>query len=140
MNPDETVDYAIRLGELLEAGAVIALEGDLGAGKTQFARGLARGLGYGGRVQSPSFGLINIYEGGRLPMYHLDLYRLETPEDIAGAGLDEYLMGGDGVVAVEWASRWFDRPGCMDGKGLRRITIESLSQTERRIRYETGGA
>ena len=119
---------------------VIALEGDLGAGKTQFARGLARGVGFEGRVQSPSFGLINIYEGGRLPMYHMDLYRLETPEEIVGAGLDEYLMGVDGVVAVEWANRWFDRQECGDAKDLTRITIESLSETERRIRCEAGGA
>jgi len=140
-SPEETVAFAAELAEGLGPATVIALAGDLGAGKTQFARGLARGLGCPGRVQSPSFGLINIYEGGRLPLYHLDLYRLETPEEIAGAGLDEYLSGDtDGVVAVEWAERWF---GPMDGVvsgALIRVAIESLGETERSIRCETGGA
>lgn len=142
-NPDATVAFGRRLGEVAEAGTVFALDGDLGAGKTQLARGIACGLGFAGRVQSPSFGLINIYEGGRLTMYHLDLYRLETPEEILGAGLDEYLEGTDGVVAVEWASRWFEQAVVRNrtGTGPRwhRIRLEPLSENERRICHEIVG-
>lgn len=140
---EATVAFGRRLGEGAEAGHVYALDGELGAGKTQLARGIARGLGFDGRVQSPSYGLINIYEGGRLPMYHLDLYRLETLEDIVGAGLDEYLRETDGVVVVEWATRWFDQADqcSWDGKdlSLRRVLLKTISEDERVISHEIVG-
>ena len=84
---------------------MIGLSGDLGAGKTQFVKGLARGLGIAARVHSPTFALVNIYAGGRLTLFHLDLYRLDTPEQIAAAGLEEYLRPA-GVTVIEWAERW----------------------------------
>jgi len=82
------------------------LSGDLGAGKTQFVKGLARGLGITARVHSPTFSLVNIYAGGRLTLFHLDLYRLETRQQILAAGLTEYLEP-PGVTAIEWPERWF---------------------------------
>jgi len=98
-----------RLARVLGAGDVVLLFGELGAGKTAFVRGLARGLGAEPEdVSSPTFTLVQEYRGGRLALYHVDLYRLE-PAEIADLGLDE-MIEGDGVVAIEWADRWRDRP------------------------------
>jgi tRNA threonylcarbamoyladenosine biosynthesis protein TsaE len=131
----ETVALGERWGRGAEKGVIFALNGDLGAGKTQLARGIARGLEYAGRVQSPSFGLINIYEGGRLPVFHIDLYRLETTDEIRGAGLDEYLLDPAGVTVVEWAARWFSG----GERGLRQVVIETIGEDERRIVYDHAG-
>ena len=132
---DETVRLGESWGQRAARGTVFALEGDLGAGKTQLARGIARGLGYRGRVQSPSFGLINVYEGGRLTVFHIDLYRLETAAAVCGAGLEEYLNQPDGVTVVEWASRWFG-PG---DREIHRVVLETTGENERRIRYDHVG-
>ena len=132
-------------GRAAGRGLLIALTGELGAGKTQLVKGLAHGLGIPGRVHSPTFTLVNIYEGGRLPLYHLDLYRLESRSQVVAAGLEEYL-NPDGVAVVEWAEKWF--AGAVPGRGLeaqessglfRRVTIEILGATERRICYEDSG-
>ena len=93
-SPAETDALGETWGRAAERGLVIGLSGDLGAGKTQLVKGLARGLGITARVHSPTFALVNIYAGGRLPLFHLDLYRLETPEQIIAAGLEEYLQPG----------------------------------------------
>ena len=101
----ETASLGRRLGELLEEGDFIALVGDLGTGKTEFARGVAAGLGVDAsqHITSPTFTLLNIYEG-RLPLYHFDLYRLAGAEDSAELGFDEYFHG-TGASLVEWAER-----------------------------------
>jgi len=89
----------------VRAGDVLALTGDLGAGKTQFVKGLASGLGVNADVTSPTFTLIHEYRGGRLPLYHIDCYRLETLDELLAIGVDEYLRS-DGVTAIEWADKF----------------------------------
>lgn len=144
-------------GLALPAGSVIGLRGDLGAGKTQLVKGVAWGLGITTPVLSPTFALVNTYNEGRLPLYHLDLYRLETLEQIVAAGLEEYLST-PGVTIIEWAERWFGdgttvaiadakdlsvgaAVGVKPSKGVFRwVKIEVLSELERRISYEDFGA
>ena len=116
-------------------GWVIALSGDLGAGKTQLVKGLARGLGVTERVASPTFALVNEYTTGRLPLFHLDLYRLDTLEQIRGAGLEEFLHTR-GVTVVEWAEKMEDGRWKMEDGKIRKVTIEIVNETERRIIYE----
>lgn len=101
--PAETEAVAFRLAQTLRPGDVLAMNGDLGAGKTAFVRGLARGLGYTGLVQSPTFTIVNEYLGGRLPLFHFDLYRLGSADELYDLGFDEYPDRG-GVCAVEWSS------------------------------------
>jgi tRNA threonylcarbamoyladenosine biosynthesis protein TsaE len=99
----ETADFAARLAERAGPGAVVALDGELGAGKTRFAQAFARGLGVTDTVGSPTFTIIKEYDSGRLPFYHMDVYRL-SPEEAEELGLEEYFEG-NGVSLVEWASR-----------------------------------
>jgi len=134
----ETESLGEKWGREAKHGLVIALSGDLGAGKTQLVKGVARGLGITTRVHSPTFTLVNVYTGGRLTLYHLDLYRLETPEQILSAGLEEYFKP-DGVAVIEWAERWFNDVQRFPA-GLRRVKVETLSENERRISYEDSGA
>ncbi len=101
--PEATGAFGALLAEALEAGDFIALEGDLAAGKTSLVKGLAAGLGYAGPVTSPTFSLLQLYEGGRLPLYHFDVYRLNRPEELEDIGYEEYFYG-DGVSAVEWSN------------------------------------
>ena len=144
-SPAETEALGETLGRAAQSGLMIGLCGDLGAGKTRFVKGLARGLGITARIQSPTFALVNIYTEGRLPLFHLDLYRLETREQIAAAGLEEYLQP-DGVAVIEWAERWFGEvrsPKCevrSPSQQTRWVIIEVLSETERRLTYEDLGA
>lgn len=102
-SPEQTVAWAARWVGTLPAGTVIALHGDLGAGKTCFVKGLAEGLGIRSAVHSPTFTLINEYPG-RIPLYHLDLYRIRNEDDAWELGLENYLPG-DGITAIEWADR-----------------------------------
>src|SRR5689334_10708728 len=106
-SPEDTHSLGEAWGRSAALGWVIGLSGGLGAGKTQLVKGIARGLGIAARVHSPTFTLLNQYEGGRLPLFHLDLYRLETPQQIIVAGLEPYLLSPDGVTVVEWAERWW---------------------------------
>lgn len=101
-SPAETEELGCRLGRTLRPGAVVAYFGGLGMGKTAFTRGLARGLGYRGRVTSPTFTIVNEYEGGTLPLFHFDMYRLRDADDLFDIGWEDFLRRG-GVCAVEWS-------------------------------------
>lgn len=102
--PDQTRHIGCTLGKALKGGEVLAITGDLGSGKTQLVKGIAQGLGIeSSDITSPTFTLIHEHEG-RLPLYHIDLYRLETARDIESIGLEEYLTR-NGVIAIEWAER-----------------------------------
>src|SRR6187200_1596823 len=101
-SPAETELIGAEWGRAAENGCLFGLSGDLGAGKTQLVKGLARGLGVVERIHSPTFALLNEYSGGRLPLFHLDLYRLESCEQIVGAGLEEFFYQPRGVAVIEW--------------------------------------
>lgn len=138
-SPAETEALGEEWGRAAQHGLVIALSGDLGAGKTQLVRGLARGLGVTARVHSPTFTLVNEYGGGRLKLFHLDLYRLETPEQLHSAGIEEFLQP-DGVAVIEWAERMENGRWKIAGGKSRQVNIQVISETERRIFYEDSGA
>ena len=128
----DTLSMASRLAPMLSAGDTVLLEGDLGAGKSVFARGIARGMGVEGPMPSPTFTLMIPYEASGRKLYHFDLYRIADPDEFYAAGLDEF-VGGDGVAVVEWpgmaeldcapAMRVWLRRG--DGDSLRRVRIEN---------------
>ena len=124
----ETRALGEKLASRLKAGDVVVLEGELGAGKSELARGIARGLGVTETVTSPSFTILNVYESGRCPLYHFDWYRLESEEELYELGMDEYL-GGDGIAVVEWAER------CPDAvpENVLRIRLEVTGGESRRI-------
>jgi tRNA threonylcarbamoyladenosine biosynthesis protein TsaE len=132
-SPEDTMALGEEWGRLAKRGWIIGLSGDLGAGKTQFVRGLARGLGATSRVHSPTFALLNEYHGGRLRLFHLDLYRLHGGGDIRAAGLEEYLVQPDGVAVVEWIERW--QPADAPSE-VRHVRFETMGETDRVISYE----
>jgi tRNA threonylcarbamoyladenosine biosynthesis protein TsaE len=138
-SPAETGSLGERWGRAARRGLVIGLSGDLGAGKTQLVKGLARGLGVTALVHSPTFTLVNEYGGGRLRLFHLDLYRLEMPGQIASAGLEEFLQP-DGVAVIEWAERLESGGRKMEDGQMISVKIEMLSEWERRITYDDFGA
>ena len=113
----------------LTGGEIFALHGVLGAGKTQLVKGLARGLGFEGDVTSPTFTIIHEYVGGRLPLYHIDLYRIRTEKEAVDLGLEEYLPG-DGVTVIEWPERI---PSLLPPQ-TRHWELQVVSLTERVIR------
>ena len=131
-SPAETEAIGAALGKILTPGAIVAYRGDLGAGKTAFTRGLARGLGYAEAVTSPTYTIVNEYLGGRLPLFHFDMYRLRSSDDLWGIGWDDYLDRG-GVCAVEWSENVAD---AMEDAVL--VTIEKLGDDCRRITIEGG--
>ena len=136
-SPAETRSLGESWGRVAECGRVYALSGDLGAGKTELVKGIARGLGAATRVHSPTFTLVNEYGGGRLPLFHLDLYRLETPRQIIAAGLEDFFQP-QGVTVIEWAERIYDLQFTICD--LKKVQIEILNETERRIVYDDSGA
>lgn len=132
-SPAETEALGQHLAETLQPGDVIAYTGDLGAGKTAFTRGLARGLGITERITSPTFTIVNEYLGGRLPLFHFDMYRLGSSEELYEIGWEDYLARG-GVCAVEWSENVREAlppdavtvtiARCPENDGWRSITIE----------------
>jgi len=102
---DETLAFGCQLASELQAGAVVALVGDLGAGKTHFVKGVVEGLGSQAEVTSPTFTLVHEYPDGRLPVYHFDFYRIDDPNELLAIGWEEYVEG-EGVVLVEWADKF----------------------------------
>jgi tRNA threonylcarbamoyladenosine biosynthesis protein TsaE len=140
-SPQATEELGESWAQVLAPGWVVDLTGDLGAGKTQLVKGIARGLGVRELIHSPTFTLVNEYRNARIPFFHLDLYRLDTRAQIIAAGLEEYLFEPAGVAVVEWAERWFE----MSSPNLlppnhRRVVIETIGDTSRRITYEDTGA
>lgn len=127
----ETEAAGEALAKTLPEGAVIALYGDLGAGKTAFVRGMARGLGLTDRVSSPTFTIVNEYLGGDKPLFHFDMYRLSGPEELFGVGWDDYLTRG-GVIAVEWSE---NVEAAFEGTELR-VRLTRLGDETREIEIE----
>ncbi|WP_276857887.1 tRNA (adenosine(37)-N6)-threonylcarbamoyltransferase complex ATPase subunit type 1 TsaE [Intestinimonas timonensis] len=133
-SPSETEALGESLAGQLEPGTVIAFTGDLGAGKTAFVRGLARGLGVQERVTSPTFTIVNEYEGGRLPLFHFDMYRLGSADELFDIGWEDYLARG-GVCAVEWSENVSD---ALDNDCLR-VDIRRGENDDQRIITIGGG-
>ena len=131
-SPEQTEKVGAALGKILPAGTILAYRGDLGAGKTAFTRGLARGLGCGERVTSPTYTIVNEYLGGRLPLFHFDMYRLASSDDLWDIGWEDYLERG-GVCAVEWSENVADAM-----EGAITVTIEKTGEESRRITIEGG--
>ena len=127
----ETEALGRRFATEVAAGSVLALQGDLGAGKTQFTKGLVAGLNSDEEVTSPTFAILHEYNRGRLPVYHFDFFRLESGERLTHIGLDDYLFG-EGVCVVEWADRFAD----VIPQQARWIRFEMKSPDQRLIRFE----
>ena len=128
-SPERTAEAGAQCARNALLGDVLGLTGDLGAGKTQFVKGFVAGMGANTEVTSPTFTLIHEYGGGRVPVYHFDFYRLESPDEVTRLGLDEYLFG-DGVCIIEWADRFKE----LLPSGTRWISLEVRSDSERVIR------
>ena len=133
-SPQETEALGQKLGQILPAGTVIAYRGDLGAGKTAFTRGLARGLGIQDPVTSPTYTIVNEYLGGRIPLFHFDMYRLHSADDLFDIGWDDYLER-QGICAVEWSENVAEALEdplvvtiCKTGEESRKITLEGGPQ------------
>ena len=131
-SPEETEAIGSALGKIIPPGTVIAYRGDLGAGKTAFTRGLAKGLGCREIVTSPTYTIVNEYLGGRIPLFHFDMYRLRSSDDLFDIGWEDYLDRG-GVCAVEWSENVDD---AMENAIY--VTIEKLGAETRRITVEGG--
>ena len=131
-SPVETENIGAALACVLPAGTVIAYRGDLGAGKTAFTRGLARGLGYAEPVTSPTYTIVNEYLGGRLPLFHFDMYRLASADDLWDIGWEDYL-DRNGICAVEWSENVEEAL-----EGAISVTIEKTGEESRRITIEGG--
>ncbi len=133
-SPEETEHIGARLGAVLRPGTVLAYRGDLGAGKTAFTRGLARGLRAADTVTSPTYTIVNEYLSGKMPLFHFDMYRLPDSDSLFDIGWEDYLERG-GVCAVEWSENVSD---AMENAIF--ITIEKTGEETRRITIEGGDA
>lgn len=133
--PQETRAFGEKLAHALQPGDVVLLLGDLGAGKSELTRGIARGLSVDGPIASPSFTILNAYESGRIPLYHFDWYRLNGADELWEMGLEEYL-GGDGIAVVEWPMQC---PEAIPETHLS-VRLVPISETERDIILERHGA
>ena len=131
-SPEQTELLGEALGKKLSGGEIVAYLGDLGAGKTAFTRGLARGLGISMRVTSPTYTIVNEYEGGRLPLFHFDMYRLPDADALFDIGWEDYLLRG-GVCAVEWSENVTE---ALEDAIF--VKIEKLSDEVRKITVEGG--
>lgn len=131
-SPMETEQLGQKLGQTLPAGTVIAYRGDLGAGKTAFTRGLARGLGITDPVTSPTYTIVNEYLNGRLPLFHFDMYRLHSADDLFDIGWDDYLERG-GICAVEWSENVTEAM-----EDAITVTIQKIGEESRKITLEGG--
>ena len=131
-SPEETEALGEKLAQQLKPGTVIAFTGDLGAGKTAFTRGLARGLGSCDRVTSPTYTIVNEYLGGKMPLFHFDMYRLGSSDELFDIGWEDYLERG-GVCAVEWSENVEDAM-----EDAVSVCIEKLGDNERKITIEGG--
>ena len=131
-SPEETEKVGAALGRILPPGTILAYRGDLGAGKTAFTRGLAKGLGCTDMVTSPTYTIVNEYLNGRMPLFHFDMYRLASSDDLWDIGWEDYLERG-GVCAVEWSENVAD---ALEGAIV--VTIEKLGEDSRKITVEGG--
>ncbi|MBE6781942.1 MAG: tRNA (adenosine(37)-N6)-threonylcarbamoyltransferase complex ATPase subunit type 1 TsaE [Ruminococcaceae bacterium] len=133
-SPKETEKFAEDFAKNLVGGEIIAFKGPMGMGKTCFTRGLARGLGFSGQVSSPTFALVNEYLGGRLPLYHFDMYKVESWEDLYSCGFFDYMDMG-GVIAAEWSE---NIEGALD-ENVIFVNISRVDDNTRKITV-TGGS
>ncbi len=133
-SPAQTRALGAKLARVLCPGDVLILQGDLGAGKSEFTRGIAQGLGISGPIPSPSFTILNVYEDGTMPLYHFDWYRLNSSEELYEMGMDEYLLG-EGVSVVEWPSQCPDAvpEDCLE------VVFHILDETNRNIELISKG-
>ena len=132
-SPIETESVGEALGKVLQPGSILAYEGDLGAGKTAFTRGLARGLGATEQVTSPTYTIVNEYLSGRMPLFHFDMYRLASSDDLWDIGWEDYLERG-GVCAVEWSENVADAM-----EDAITVCIQKLGEESRKITITGGG-
>jgi tRNA threonylcarbamoyladenosine biosynthesis protein TsaE len=130
-SPAETEAIGRQVAENVGVGSVLALKGELGSGKTLFVKGVVAGLASSADVTSPTFTILHEYRGGRLPIYHFDLFRVENPQALARLGLDDYFFG-DGITVIEWADRF---PEFVPEQG-RWIFFEIKSETQRAITFQ----
>jgi tRNA threonylcarbamoyladenosine biosynthesis protein TsaE len=130
-SPAETEAIGRQVAENIGIGSVLALKGDLGSGKTLFVKGVVAGLGSSADVTSPTFTILHEYRGGRLPVYHFDLFRVENPQALSRLGLDDYFFG-DGISVIEWADRFPE----FVPEQARWIFFEIKSETQRAITFQ----
>ena len=133
-SPEDTLSIAQKLSEKLSGGEIIAFKGGLGMGKTCFVKGLALGLGYKGEVTSPTFAIVNEYIGGRLDLFHFDMYRITGWDDLYSTGFFEYINRG-GVLAVEWSE---NIEGALQDESIITVDISFISDIERKITVSGG--